>query len=398
MVKLTNYQENGVDIGYKYIDVNDYFIVPKEYLDSDNGQWYQYGTLWTPGLRPFNNTGGNAPLISSPTQIGTMNDWRELGTGYYHCLGIRKDGTAWAWGNGDQGILGNSSTITRSSPVQVGSNTDWYLVSAGGYFSGGINTKGQLWLWGTNTRGELAQLNNIIHRSSPVQIGGGGTDWKDISFLGYTGLALKTTGQIWSWGINTSGEMGDNTAVAHRSSPVQIGARTDWKLIAGGSYHAFAITTADELFTWGLNTNGQLGQGNRTSRSSPVQLTGQWKQAGAGYRSSGAVKWDGTLWTWGYNGPFGALGQGDYTHRSSPLQVGALTNWEKVLPHKLGYDTEQMTALKMDGTLWAWGDNWGGQLGQGDIVDRSSPIFITYNDSWLKIVAGEQVFAIVNSI
>ena len=143
--------------------------------------------------------------------------------------------------------------------------------------------------------------------------------------------AIKTDGTLWAWGLNTDGQLGLNN-IAHRSSPVQVGSLTDWKLVAAGSYFAVAIKTDGTLWSWGRGTAiaplgaGALGLGNTAHRSSPVQVGSltDWKQVSAGAYHTRAIKTDGTLWTWGDN-TSGQLGLGNTIHRSSPVQVGPLS-------------------------------------------------------------------------
>jgi alpha-tubulin suppressor-like RCC1 family protein len=142
--------------------------------------------------------------------------------------------------------------------------------------------------------------------------------------------------ELWAWGRNNTGELGDNS-VTNRSSPVQtVSGGTNWKLVAGGFYHTAAIKTDGTLWTWGSNYAGQLGDNSITHRSSPVQTVSggtNWKQVASGGSSNhtAAIKTDGTLWTWGLNNTFGGLGDNSVTDRSSPVQtVSGGTNWKLV--------------------------------------------------------------------
>ena len=195
---------------------------------------------------------------------------------------------------------------------------------------------GSLWNWGHNSYGGLAD-NSITHKSSPVQTIAGGTNWKQIAAGFWFGSAIKTDGTLWLWGRNTYGQLGDNTRT-HRSSPVQtVAGGTNWKLVVGGGYQAMAIKTNGTLWTWGRNLDGQLGDntgGTGTHKSSPVQTIAggtNWKLVTAGSYHVAAIKTDGTLWTWG-NNVLGNLGDNTITHRSSPIQtVAGGTNWKQVV-------------------------------------------------------------------
>jgi alpha-tubulin suppressor-like RCC1 family protein len=162
-----------------------------------------------------------------------------------------------------------------------------------------------------------------------------------------------------------------------------------------GNYSGITFTTTQppppipfySLFTWGRNAYGQLGNGNTTNRSSPAQvgtLTDWSKITAAGYKQFGAaIKTDGTMWAWGRNDN-GQLGLGNTTDRSSPVQIGALTTWLTVAA---GYT--HRAAIKTNGTMWTWGRNNSGQLGIGDTTNRSSPVQIGALTTWLTVAGGK---------
>jgi alpha-tubulin suppressor-like RCC1 family protein len=145
--------------------------------------------------------------------------------------------------------------------------------------------------------------------------------------------AIKTDGTLWTWGRNFYGQLGDNTT-ADKSSPIQtIASGTNWKLVAGGYSHTAAIKTDGTLWLWGRNSYGGLGDSTITPKSSPVQTVSggtNWKLVGGGRYHTTSIKTDGTLWTWGHN-QYGNLGDNTVTHRSSPIQtVSGGTNWIQV--------------------------------------------------------------------
>jgi alpha-tubulin suppressor-like RCC1 family protein len=243
---------------------------------------------------------------------------------------------------------------------------------------------GELWAWGFNADGQLGD-NTILHRSSPVQIPG--TQWNNIAGGGHHSLARKTDGTLWSWGRNTQnygasgGQLGDNTAL-HRSSPVQIPG-TQWNDVAAGCSHSLARKTDGTLWSWGRNANGRLGDNTIISQSSPVQIPGtQWNDVAAGNNHSLARKTDGTLWSWGYN-RCGELGISIRDHRSSPVQVTG-TQWSDVTAGRY-----HSLARKTDGTLWSWGRNISGQLGNNcSIYERDTPTEVFGSGTQWNDIAG----------
>jgi alpha-tubulin suppressor-like RCC1 family protein len=135
---------------------------------------------------------------------------------------------------------------------------------------------------------------------------------------------------LYSWGLNTNGQLGLGNTTAY-STPKQVGALTTWLNIAAGSYYTLATKTDGTLWSWGSSAQGQLGLGNTTSYSSPKQVGAltTWSKISARNGFSTAIKTNGTLWAWGLNN-FGQLGLGNITYYSSPKQVGVLTTWSKV--------------------------------------------------------------------
>jgi alpha-tubulin suppressor-like RCC1 family protein len=186
-----------------------------------------------------------------------------------------------------------------------------------------------LWLWGDNNGfiaiGTLGD-NTIVSKSSPIQTIAGGTNWKQVS-AGYAVAAIKTDGTLWTWGTGRFGTLGDNTSVSNRSSPVQtVAGGTNWKQVTCGSARQAAIKTDGTLWGWGSGTFGSNGDGTTTTRSSPVQTVAggtNWKKlATQMFHGTMAIKTDGSLWVWGSNS-IGLLGDGTTTGRSSPVQTVA---------------------------------------------------------------------------
>jgi alpha-tubulin suppressor-like RCC1 family protein len=227
---------------------------------------------------------------------------------------------------GTLGIGDSAGNVHYSSPVQVGSLNNWKQVACGYATMLGIKTDGSLWGWGFNVSGELGNASGASY-SSPVQIGAL-TNWKQIS-LDNSSYAIKTDGTLWSAGVNGNGQLGIGSTTA-QNSWVQIGSLTGWKQVAAAKYAMTAIRNDGTLWACGYNTYGNLGQNDRTSRSSPVQIGAltNWKQVSGGTPFQPfwvATKTDGTLWGCGYN-QAGTLGIANNQDVSSPVQVGSLTN------------------------------------------------------------------------
>jgi alpha-tubulin suppressor-like RCC1 family protein len=374
----TNYRINGTD-------TDDLFI--RKDLFTEGGLW-----LW--GSNQGGQLGTNDIVHrSSPVQtVSGGTNWKQVSAGLTdpgHAAAIKTDGTLWLWGQNIFGIvfggqLGTNDKIHRSSPVQtVSGGTNWRQVSCGTDFTAAIKTDGTLWLWGSNGGGQLGD-NTSVSKSSPVQTIAAGTNWKQVS----GSAAIKTDGTLWLWGSNANGQLGDNS-ITSRSSPVQtIAAGTNWKQVSGGKgILTAAIKTDGTLWLWGRNTDGQLGTNDIVHRSSPVQTVSggtDWKQVNTNTTHIAAIKTDGTLWLWGKN-TYGQLGDSSTTHRSSPVQtVSGGTNWKQV-----ACGAEQTAAIKTDGTLWVWGYNVYGQLADNTTVSKSSPVqTVSGGTNWKQVDSG----------
>jgi len=306
--------------------------------------------------------------MAGESYVGTAYTFKSLAYNY----------ELWMWGrnndgSGGGGGLGQNNTTTVSSPVQV-PGTTWRKVQTTDWQSTTLATKtdGTLWSWGANGSGVLGHNEEATHYSSPVQIPG--TTWKDIGANSlYQSSATKTDGTLWTWGSSSYGGLAQNNQTSY-SSPVQVGSDTTWDKPVAGYNSRGAIKTDGTLWMWARNHVGQLGLNNRTNYSSPVQIPGTtWSDFQGSTGGQIAVKTDGTLWAWGenHNGEFGIPSLAHEARRSSPVQIPG-TNWSTIISK--GYRCT--AALKTDGTLWVWGLNHRGDLGQNDTTSRSSPVQI----------------------
>ena len=357
--------------------------------------------LWVWGSQT--NTGAlgqnSHTSYSSPVQVPgnwvSANIFRHAGENpSLHTAVVKSDGTLWTWGNNDDGELGhnNSHPVNYSSPVQVGSGTDWSTGSLIRRGTGAVKTDGTLWSWGYGNWGMLGQNESNIKRSSPVQIPG--TTWSQVVGGHLNVFGLKTDGTLWAWGNNHNGKLGlnqnENDSGASRSSPAQIPGTT-WASVSATPSGGRATKTDGTLWTWGHNGYGQLGHGNDTNVSSPTQVPGTtWGTTQLtlpnGSEIQGAIKTDGTLWMWGQNTE-GQLGQNNRTTYSSPRQIPG-TTWRSLT--NIGNNSTYI-ATKTDGTLWAWGQNDDGMNAQNNEPDNSgidaysSPVQIP-GTAWTEMI------------
>ncbi|ABK52733.1 BNR repeat domain protein [Acidothermus cellulolyticus 11B] len=281
---------------------------------SDNSLWC-WGSNATGQLGIGNNTDQYSPVQPQTNTNFSM----AVGGDDFSCA-IRGDGTLWCWGGNGNGQLGTGDTTSRLQPVQIGTAT-WTTVTAGLYHACGIQTDGSLWCWGANGSGQLGLgSNSPSSYLTPTRVGTA-TTWTSVAAGYLSTCATKSDGTLWCWGDNTHGQLGIGNTLP-QYSPTQVSG-TSWVTVSAGQYTACAIRTNGTLWCWGENSNGEVGIGNtNTPQLTPQQVTTatNWNTVSLGYQHTCATRSDGTGWCWG-NNTNGQLGQGNTTQQTLPVQL-----------------------------------------------------------------------------
>ncbi|MCL2049378.1 MAG: hypothetical protein FWG87_11710 [Defluviitaleaceae bacterium] len=350
------------------------------------------GTVWAWGRDYYGQlgVGGGTYQRYTPAQVTDLNGVTAIAAGINHTVALKDDGTVWAWGYNTWGQLGDGTTALRLTPVQVTDLSNVKAISAGEWHTVALKDDGTVWAWGSNTRGLLGIGEAITTESlTPIQV----TDLSNVTAISassYHTVALKSDGTVWSWGYNTYGQLGIGLyygSTAPRYTPVQVTGLSDVTSISTGWYqYTVALKNDGTAWTWGNNECGQLGDGTTTDRHTPVRVTdlSNVTTISAGLFRTVALKNDGTVWAWGEG-----LLLGDGTTapmRTTPVQVLGVDgvgflNLRNSTP-TTGFNTYPMVgggnyhtaALKDDGTVWAWGSNEYGQLGDGTTTNRHTPV------------------------
>lgn len=324
--------------------------------------------------------------VSSPTQVGTNTSWYKLSSNFgFHSTAIKNDGTLWNWGNNSYGQLGDNTITHKSSPIQtIAGGQDWTLTEASSQYSLGLKSDGTLWGWG---RGQLGTLgnNDDIDVSSPVQVIG--SNYTTMSAGTNHAAAVKSDGTLWLWGVGDFGCLGNNTGSGGCSSPIQtIAGGTNWLDVKCGLFFTVGLKQDGTLWTWGLNSYGQLGDGTTTSKSSPVQTSiggSNWSKIAASEYNIAAIKTDGSMWLCGKNN-IGQLGDGTTTNRSVPQQTIATGNdWDSV-----SVKLETTVGIKKNGTLWGMGNGSLYSLKDQSNTNYSSPVQLSTYSNYKQICMG----------
>lgn len=319
------------------------------------------GTLWTSGANGAGQLGmGDNLNRTTFTQVGSANNWSKIAAGNLTSLALKTDGSLWVWGISDGGF---------NTPTQLGTGFDWKEIACGSLHFLAIKNDGTLWTWGSDSNGQIGDGGTLSDKEFSIQVGTD-KDWSKITAGSKCSFGIRTNGTLWSWGQNTQGQLGLNFTSSSVRAPTQVGTDTNWDSISSGLSHSLALKSDGTLWFSGANFAGQGGTGTSNSSSTFIQvgLETNWSKMSACYSHSLAIKKDGTLWSWGFNGLQGLLGDGTTTLRTSPIQIGSQTNWNEVI----GKNTSM--GLNLNNEFWVWGSNSFGTFGNGTTTNSTIPI------------------------
>jgi alpha-tubulin suppressor-like RCC1 family protein len=270
-----------------------------------------------------------------------------------------------SWGGNWHGQLGDGTTTSRSRYGDIGAGNDVAQIAAGYDHGLAVRSDGTVWAWGDNRYGVLGG-GTTTDPSTPVQVTGL-TGVTQVAAGSLFSLALRSDGTVWAWGDNTHGELGRGTVTDHEVTPAQVPGLAGVTKISAGRLFGLALLSDGTVRAWGLNDFGQLGNGTTADSAVPVKVAGLSQVTGisAGWDSAVATQTSGisavtSVWTWGGN-DYGQLGDGTLTSHSTPGRVTGLTAYIAGITAGNGF----AEALGTDGSVWGWGINDVGELGGG---------------------------------
>ena len=351
------------------------------------------GTVWSWGANDRGRTGQSTTSGSTkvPTVISGFTGVQSVEVGPTFVVALKGDGTLWSWGSNSEGELGIGTTVDATTPQQIGSASNWVRVSVGAAHVLALNQLGELWVWGDGDSHRLG-LGDTTDRLQPTRVGTA-TTWARISAGTSSSLAVQTDGTLWAWGSHEGFQTGLGTDTGSQATPTRVTLDTDWQTVYAGDRMGFAIRTSGQLWAWGVNTDGRLGLGGVASAATPSRVGSDatWSSVSATVMSYGSTtvlgtKSDGSLWAWGLNG--GALA-GSLGYGSSPLTPTRLFSDRTVLMATHRGGSSAAVLVRTDGTLEVWGDDgnvYG--LGLGDPRYLAGPTQIGVSADWISIAAG----------
>jgi alpha-tubulin suppressor-like RCC1 family protein len=313
---------------------------------------------------------GNGTTLDSnyPIVLSTPTSLVSVSARSGHVLALTSEGKVWAWGTNPYGELGDGTQTNRSIPILVQGITEVVQVSAGEGYSLALKADGTVWAWGWNKSGQLGD-GTFVDRHTPTLVPGL-TNVVQVLGCRECSYALKADGTVWAWGRNTSwGKFGNGTEDGISATPVPSSI-TDVVQIAIGYHHCVALKTDGTVWAWGNNNYGQFGKGTVGASTAPVFTNFQNAiRISAGGDSTFVLKADGSVWAAGDN-QYGQIGKGNTSAKETVWsQVSGLTSVVELgSSHWTGY------AIKAGGGLWCWGNNTGGQFGNGTRVNSSVPV------------------------
>lgn len=280
------------------------------------------GAVYTWGANNKGQIGnGNTNSQLYASKIPGLDHVVAVAAGNQHSLTLKDDGTVWAWGDNSKGQLGIGSLKDKYSPVQGDGLSGVIGIAAGGNHSLALKNDGTVWSWGENTNGQLGN-SDLEHQTKPVQVVGLNNVYK-ISAGWEHSIALKYDGTVWAWGNNAEGELGDETN-ENRLTPVQVQGISSIKEVSSGYFFNLALKNDGSAWLWGDNRLSELGtETERLALYSPIQLN-DWqdvKAIGAGGFHGLVIRGtENEVWGWGYNAT-GQVGNGTFTHIPTPVKV-----------------------------------------------------------------------------
>ncbi len=273
--------------------------------------------------------------------------------------------------------------IQEGKNVEVKTKREFKQIETGENHSLAIDTDGNLWIWGYNSVGQLGD-GTAENRTEPVQVtidSKPDAKFTQIAAGSHHSLAIDTEGNLWAWGYNSDGQLGDGTK-EDKNKPIQVTIESKpnakFTQIAAGRSHSLAVDTEGNLWAWGSNDAGRLGNGTTVQQTKPVQITGiqgSIKQIEAGFHSL-ALDEDGNLWGWGHNF-YGELGNGTTENNVLTPQKITVKSNESIKFSKIAAGMTCTFAIDTDGNLWATGQNQNGQIGNEATEQKNELVQIT---------------------
>lgn len=390
-LQITN-ATNGFASGWIH---NSSIFVPYTFFSRPSLVW----PIWSPETTFYGSWSTNltAFMVSMLARSNLFVEARSqiapriVGGGNTHFSALRRDGTVWAWGNGDAGQLGDGDWTNTATPVQVIGLSNVVAITAPptADYTLALDKYGKVWGWGTNGNGQLGRHDELYTNENTPAVIPGLSNITAIAGGSGHAMALKSDGTVWTWGDNAYGDLGNGTNV-QRDYAAPVAGLTNAVAIASGDSHCLVLCSDDAVWGWGLNEDWELGIGNATDQWRPCSITSLTNVAaiGCGYVHSIALLGNGTIEAWGVN----YLGEIGDISSSTPVPVPGLSNVVSIACggwHNLFINT--------NGSLMIWGADWAGQFGDDGADDGDTSPYLVTSVSNVTAIAGGVTSTIIST-
>ena len=324
------------------------------------------GDLYTWGVNGEGQL-GDGSRVDRIVPKKVLSNVSAFSLGYQHSAAVTKDGELYTWGFNNSGQLGDGTKTNQLSPTKVLDNVKSVVINDN--HSAAITTDGTLYVWGYNRYGQLGNgtAQDLLVPTKILD------NVRSICFGEYVGAAITTNGDLFTWGYNEFGQLG-NGSNKNNYNPQKI--LDNVNSVSLGGWHSSAITENGDLYTWGYNKYGQLGDGTKSNKSTPTKVMENVKAINVGSDNCLAIKENGDLYVWGYNGYGNLYRNNTNTGNNSPQ--------DEILPTRVLDNVDSVSvgdyyksAITTDGSIYTWGSNFIGQLGDGTTENKSVPTKIT---------------------
>ncbi|MGM9641177.1 MAG: S-layer homology domain-containing protein, partial [Faecousia sp.] len=318
------------------------------------------GSLYVWGSNIYGQV-GNGTMDDQKVPIKVLSNVSSVALGLFHSAAVTTDGSLYVWGNNSHGQVGNGTTNDQITPVKVLSNVSY--IAVGYEHTAAITTNGDLYVWGFNHFGQVGN-ETTTDQEIPVKVL---SNVSSVSLGSYLSAAITTDGSLYVWGDNFYGKVGNGT-MDDQKVPIKV--LSNVSSVALGFFHSAAVTTDGSLYVWGDNSSGQVGNGAVADQKvspvkQPVKILDSISSITLGAEHSAAITEDRSLYTWGDNN-YGQVGNGTTEDRNTPAKM--LSNVSSI-----SFGNFHSAAITSDGSLYVWGYNANGQVGNGTTEDQLTP-------------------------
>jgi len=307
--------------------------------------------------------------FTGPTAPDGAIRFESATSGYFHSCGLTPDGRAYCWGGNTWGTLGDGSRTASNRPVAVAGGHRFKGIESGAGHTCGVTDSGQVYCWGLNDEGQAGE-DWVIRGLEDAHRLPGNQFWVEVSAGHDHSCALTNDGVVWCWGDNVTGHLGSGDTFNKSFQPVRVASSVSFTTVVAGYYQSCALAGSGQMYCWGRNDQGQIGDGSNQNRFTPVPVAGglTFRALGGGDAFMCGITTGGSTWCWGSNRS-GELGDPSIQNQPTPVEVEGLPELRKIYgaggAFTLGSAAAYACGLNSAGEAWCWGGAIRGGLWEG---------------------------------